>query len=172
MGLLSTLPQQKNLAEADDKTKKIHKQAYWMALQDLSDDVFIESVGRCLRGSTFFPTPSEIRRHAEDILAVCGVLPAEPSSAWEVVLRMARRWSPYGDNPKFDDEAVKRAVNELGGIGRIAMAHDSELPFIRKDFIARYEVYRRRQIDSDPELMGTALPERSHLRLVAGREAS
>lgn len=143
--------------------------AYWLALNDLADEVFMRAVGIVLRRSTFFPAPAEIRRHAEDILAAAGVLPAEPETAWEAVLRMARRWSPYTGNPIFEDEAIGRTVSELGGIGRIALAANDELPFIRRDFLSRYEVYRRRAIDGDPEIMSRSLPDGASVPQLPGK---
>lgn len=128
-----------------------------MSLSDLSDELFIEAVGRCLKHCTFFPVPSEIRSHAQNILTEHGVLPSEPEPAWESVLNMARRWSPYQPSVEFEDQAIARTVQELGGIGRIAMAHNDEIPFLRRDFLARYSTYRQREIESGKDWYSRAL---------------
>lgn len=167
MALLSTLPRQKSAESTDE----LRRQAYWMALNDLSDELFIESVGRCLKHSTFFPTPSEIRRQAEDVLTAYGVLPTEPEPAWETVLKMARHWSPYQPAVAFEDEAISRTVSELGGMGRIAMADDREIPFLRRDFLARYAVYRQRRIDNGSGMFGQLLSGSSSPAIADGGDA-
>lgn len=132
--------------------------AYWMALSDLSDDVWLQAVGRVLKTSKFFPAPAELRSAATEVLTSHGMLPDEPEPAWAAVLGMARRWSPYQPTVEFEDQAIARTVKELGGIGRIALADDRELPFLRKDFLARYAVYRQRAIDTSRDVFGRMLP--------------
>lgn len=146
--------------------------AYWMALSDLSDDVWMEAVGRILRTARFFPAPAELRTAATEVLTSHGKLPDEPEPAWEAVLKAARTWTPYGPQPSFSDEAISRTVSELGGMGRIAMASDYEVTFIRKEFLSRYGIYRQRQIDSHPGVFGQLLAGDEESPAITGGEAA
>ena len=129
--------------------------AYWMALGHIDDNVFMQAAGMCLRECTFYPKPAEILQRVERILANAGALPLEPETAWAHVMKNLR--TPESE---LDNEAVQRTVRELGGLRRIGQANvDSELPFIRRDFISRYAELRRRMIAEDTSLTAQALPE-------------
>lgn len=135
--------------------------AYWLALADLSDDVWMAAVGRCLRGSRFFPAPAELREAAEEVLASAGMLPPDAEEAWRDVLNCARRYVP-GPGPEgtpwnFTPD-VQRALDDLGGLRTIAMSDDGEVSWLRKQFLDRYRIYRRRRIDDSPDLMAQSLP--------------
>lgn len=129
--------------------------AYWMAVGHVDDAVFMQAAGMCLRECTFYPKPAEILQRVERILANAGALPMEPETAWSHVMGNLR-----SREAELDNEAIQRVVRELGGIRRIGQANvDSELPFIRRDFISRYAELRRRMIAEDTTLTAQALPE-------------
>lgn len=133
--------------------------AYWLALNDLDDEVFSRAIGSVLRRSTFFPAPAEIRKAAEEAMTAMGVAPPEPDRAWELVLRAA---SGVGfreaERQLLDHPSIKRAVQEMGGSRSIAMSDRSDEPFLRKRFVERYAVYRRRELDGETGWFGDALP--------------
>jgi hypothetical protein len=128
--------------------------AYWLALAHLDDQVFMQAVSMCLRECTFYPKPAEILQRVERILANAGVLPSEPEAAWSEVMRKIS-----GKEADLSNEAMQKTVRELGGLRRIGQANmESELPFIRRDFISRYAELRRRMIAEDTSYTAQALP--------------
>ena len=129
--------------------------AYWMAIGHVDDTVFMQAAGMCLRECTFYPKPAEILQRVERILANAGALPMEPETAWSHVMGNLR-----AREAELENNAIQRAVREVGGLRRIGQANvDSELPFIRRDFINRYTELRRRMIAEDTSLTAQALPE-------------
>lgn len=121
--------------------------AYWIGLSDLDDSVFTAAVQQCVRTCRFFPAVAELRAAAEEILTQAGVMPVEPEEAWIHVLSRAKRWHP-GMSGRFDDPSITRALVEIGGISAVALASNDEVGWLRKSFLARYSVYRRRALDS------------------------
>lgn len=132
--------------------------AYFEALRHLHPTVFAEAVMRCIRYCTFFPVPAEIIKHAEAALTAAGLLPLEGESAWINVLNVAKRWHPAIEPQVWNSVPLERALRECGGLRAIALADDDDVPWLRKTFVDRYTVYRRREIDDSCELMAQPLP--------------
>lgn len=163
MSLLSTLPQQK----FDNTTAELRQQAYWVALQELGDDVFMAAVGRCLRTQRFMPTPADVIQAARRVLEEEGLFPDDPEVAWERVQRWASHCLYGGERPNEINDAAARTVKELGGIRAIGMTDLKDMPFVRKDFIKRYSVYREREIMNDTGIFAQSLPEGPRVDLKA-----
>lgn len=133
--------------------------AYWYALGDLDDSVFLQAIKRTLRTpNRWFPSPGDIRQHAEDILTTAGALPPEPDHLWAAILREARRWA-MGNAFATGNAEADRALSEIGGIMAIARAENDQVGYLRHQFIQRYGTYRQRRIHDDPNLMRQPLPE-------------
>lgn len=145
--------------------------AYWVALGHLDDAVFTQAVGECLRGCTFFPVAAEILNRVERILTAAGVLPTEPERAWLEVVTPQRDWirqlhqqfdadAPMSKPRRWSHPAIGTVVEELGGVTEIQRADvHREIPYLRKEFIARYGALRQRAIAADLSLLAQALPE-------------
>lgn len=127
---------------------------YWRTLQHLDDEVFIRSVERCIRESTFFPKPAEVLKRAREVLEVHGLLPPDPEQAWVAAMGAISRSSTDG----LDSDLIKQVIRELGGARHLGQTPSNQMAHVRRDFISRYEFLRDRAIAEDDRLMGQALP--------------
>lgn len=132
--------------------------AYWFALSHLDDQVFTMAAQRCVRECTFYPKPAEILARARDILDRAGVLPKTPAEAWVEVETALRRFGADG-SPVWSNPQIGETVRELGGVRTLALMDAERLPYIRREFLARYAERRDGMIADDPRLMAHGLPE-------------
>lgn len=150
-----------NATWPDNKSTKATFGAYWIALGHLDDDVFQQAATQCLRECTFYPKPAEILSRAERILTNAGVLPKEAPEAWNEVMHAVRSMgSERAHQYAFSSPDIPQLARECGGFVKIGTCDaERELPFLRKEFISRYEPLRKQRISDQPALMAQALPE-------------
>lgn len=96
----------------DVELKQDRINVYCNALEDLSDDVLMESAERLVRISKWFPKPAEIREEAT-LSMVGGILPTA-AAAWGEVVEQIRAIGA-SEAPKWSHEIIKQVVQEVGG---------------------------------------------------------
>lgn len=119
---------------------------YWKALSERMGTAAFERACIEILGSREYFPPWRAFLEAVD-----GDSESEAMAAWERVMEMAKDWRRADPNEELD-EAGQRALRQVGGIRRLAMADASELPFRRKDFLAAYQAGPSRERDELPPM--------------------
>jgi len=115
---------------------------YWMALEDLSLDVFNAACKRAAAENEFMPKPVEIRRLAGE------KSPADKAAdAWELF----NRFWPREANAtlKFEDDLIHSAIRSAGGTRRLSEASSDDWQWVKKDFEAAYLRHLEHQPSGD-----------------------
>jgi hypothetical protein len=117
-------------------------------LGDLDTDEFVIGARHVFNVNRFFPSPQEILEAAR------------PSDSVELVaaeaLEDVMRWRGKGELADHVlSETISRAISAIGGISRLASATESDLPWIRKEFVAAYVSADR--VEKSRERVGRAL---------------
>lgn len=113
-----------------------HIMRVWFeALSDLS----IEEVGKAVSAylkspdfGTYKPKPADI------IKMIQGTSLDRSFQAWSKVEQAARRVGSY-QTVVFDDPVVHRVIEDMGGWVELCQKNEIELPFVAKEFMARYK---------------------------------
>lgn len=108
---------------------------WFEALSDLS----IEEVGKAVSAylkspdfGTYKPKPADI------IKMIQGTSLDKSFQAWSKVESAARRVGSY-QTVVFDDPIIHRVIEDMGGWVDLCQKNESELPFVAKEFTARYK---------------------------------
>jgi len=102
------------------------------AMQDMSDEDFLDGVNHCRNSCKFFPKPVEIRQVANQKSMVMA------EDAWMMVRDKAGdfRGMDCSDLPPI----VQKAINSMGGMDRIkSMNWENYEEIIKRDFIGTYK---------------------------------
>lgn len=87
-------------------------EVYFQILQDLPTDALEKASHHLMASSTFFPSISEWRTAAVDIMINKAGIPSE-FEAWEEVVKELRLIGSYG-KPRFSHPLIQRAVDTMG----------------------------------------------------------
>lgn len=85
----------------------------------------------------FMPKPADIIR------AINGNGQTQSLQAWTKLEHAIRHIGPY-HSVVFDDAIIHQVVSEMGGWIKICKTDGKELPFVAKEFQARYSSYRHK----------------------------
>lgn len=111
-------------------------EAYWIALQGVSDDAFAIGAARAVRDCRWMPKPIELRE-------LCGEETAEMRAvlAFEHVRRALFSPGTYA-SVRFDDPAITATIRALGGWVKLGQQSEDEFQkWTRKEFFRLYEAY-------------------------------
>ena len=112
-------------------------EAYWMALEDLSEPVFNAAVKRAIATEKFMPPPATLLELAG---AKAQTSTDRALTAWGFVVEAIRKHGSYSSVEFVDDQAIHGAIRRLGGWLRLCSTDSEELhSFRRKEFIEAYE---------------------------------
>lgn len=134
--------------------------AYWTALSHLDDTVWEGAVRRALQSEEWFPTPAKLLSHAQHLVTQAGFLPGESAEkAWGQVLDLVREYGVYRvDQVVYPDELVEQCVRLVGGYQKLCLADQSEMVWLRKEFIALYDERRETWLERHPDALTYPLP--------------
>lgn len=117
---------------------------YSELLSDLDAALARKAVVRHVGTNKWFPTIAEIRE-----LAAAMVTPGAEQSAeeaWQATRKALRGWSRYGDKqPTFGNPITAEVVKTIGWM---TFADSTEPERSRRDFVAMYEIIRKRHIET------------------------
>ena len=116
------------------------QELWWAALQAYSVAEVRGALSRHVRnpdGGQFIPKPADVIR----ILNGGGETRA--LQAWSKVDEVVRRVGPW-ESVVFDDALIHAVIADMGGWPRFGQITDDEWPFVRNEFIKRYQGYRLR----------------------------
>jgi hypothetical protein len=133
-----------------------------MAFFALSD-ISIEDVKRAILAHARDPERGRFPVTPADVMAYLhGTAKEQAEIHWPDVLRAIRG---SGRNfVVFTDPVVHRVIHDMGGLCTLGRMAESELPFVQRDFIARYVSTRKRWTPDTP------YPNRLRARLIPANE--
>lgn len=115
---------------------------YFKSLQDLSIDQFQMVCLKAIQKGRFFPKITELRDFAG--VDQDAIEKDKPLLAWLAFRESIKTFGPaFHNNGKLSDPVIYRVVRMLGGMERIRMWTENEMPFRQKDFIEYYELAER-----------------------------
>lgn len=137
-------------------------ETYWQVFRDWHYKDFMRACQRLLKSKTIstFPLPGEI--------VEAGKNPLEGLAAWDYVRRMVFRYGPYM-HVTFEDQAMHKCIELLGGWIKFCDCPDSERVWMKKEFERLYELIGGQStIKNDVPLLGLHddIPD-NHVRIPA-----
>lgn len=104
---------------------------YWEALKDLDVDDIRQAFSMAIKELKFFPKVADIRGFSS-------ITPKDrPILAFYQLLDTIRRYGPW-ETVVFEDKAIMKAVEYLGGWECVCAMSKKEIGFMEKDFIELY----------------------------------
>ncbi len=98
----------------------------------------------------FAPKPADIIRHIE------GTSDDKALEAWSLVLPGIRGdYTARANKVKFADPVIHMVVSEMGGFTQMGACKESELHWVQKEFMDRYNMRSRNPVES-PEVLPTS----------------
>jgi hypothetical protein len=133
----------------DKKPSKSLLNLYYTTLQELSDEDFKSAINTIARTNKYncMPKPAEILEN------VNGTQKEESLKAWCYVLSAIGNVGAYR-SPTFEDGAIARVINHLGGWVYLCDKTSEELKWIEKDFEKFYPVFKKQGAGSMVKLLG------------------
>ena len=118
--------------------------AYHTILKDLPAEAMTSAAEKLAADSKWFPAASEIRQTAFDLMQG-DELPLA-IEGWAQLQK-----SFQGGSTEYHPLTLK-TISALGGRRKLGMTTDSELPFLRAQFIKTYDTYRNREVEDRRQL--------------------
>ena len=131
-----------------ESMSELRIEVYFRALADLELADIRRAATAHVKGSKFFPKPSEIRE------AIHGSVEDQAEFAWGVLLRTVRAYGYWNEPTNWPDPAAKRAAYELyGGWKALCERLPADGPGMAvaaKQFKSTYSAYARRDQQALP----------------------
>lgn len=140
---------------------------WWASLEPHSLEDVKRALGAHTRDSErgrFMPTPADVIRHID------GSAEDRAMVAWDKVHGAIRRVGQYV-NVAFDDPIIHCVVEAMGGWVKLAEIETDRVPFVSRDFIARYKHYTAHPPAHYPKLLSGAGGD-GKIALIGDREAA
>jgi hypothetical protein len=122
-------------ADAIKNTTRI----YYLALQDIDDDLLMAATVHHIATEKWFPAVADLRAAAVTLMRRAGDAP-DPYTAWGQI----KRWLRGGSEPH---PMAVRAINALGGLKEYGQSQVDDEGQWRARFISAYETYQRREAE-------------------------
>lgn len=123
---------------------------YWAALQAYDLAAIRQALDRHTKNpdsGQFMPKPADVIR------MLGGTTEDAAAQAWAKVERAIRRVGGYPD-VAFDDAAIHRCIDDMGGWTKLCNGLEADLPFRQRDFTTLYRGYAmRRDVPAYPALL-------------------
>lgn len=110
---------------------------YWEALKHLDFNAVADALNRhAMNPDTgqFMPKPADVIRMMQ------GTTVDSAMQAWSKVDKAVRQVGPY-QTVVFDDPAIHRVIDDMGGWVQLGAKTDDEWPFVQREFEVRYKGY-------------------------------
>lgn len=124
---------------------------YYTVLQDLSDEEFKQAINTIARTNKYncMPKPAEILEQ------VHGTANDATLNAWAYVHSAIGQVGAY-KSPIFEDGAIARTIEHLGGWASLCDTHTDDLKWVQKEFEKFYPVFKKRGGPDNVKLLGLA----------------
>lgn len=126
----------------------------WKTLEGYSLEQIKAAISRHMRNpevGQFMPKPADVIRQIE------GASEDAAIEAWSLVEQGIRgAYAHRAQNVKFNDPIIHMVVHEMGGFSRMGMCKESEMRWVQRDFMQRYEMRSRRPLENYPGKIPTS----------------
>jgi hypothetical protein len=156
--------------ETDADSIRNTARIYYLALQDLDNDLLMAATVQHLTNEKWFPAVADLRTAAVSLLNRADDTP-DALTAWGTIRRAANTGSyrvvtytdengelAYRERGGVDIHPLaQKAINSLGGIKEFALSPLDDEPSWRARFIQAFETYQRRQAEDSmmiPQITG------------------
>ena len=149
------------IAEMYDKTPSENLlKLYYTVLQDLSDEEFKSAINSIARTNKYncMPKPAEILEQ------VHGTAQDSTLNAWAYVHSAIGQVGAY-KSPIFEDGAIARTIEHLGGWASLCDTHTDDLKWVQKEFEKFYPIFKKRGGADNVKLLGLAEAHNTQHRL-------
>lgn len=141
-------------------------------LSDLDTETLMTAARHVATTNKFFPSVSEIRGAAFELVARANGAPAA-ADAWDEVMREMQRVAGHYGTPCFSHAIIQRAIDGLGGWTRVCMSE--EYMADRAHFLRIYDdLLRREEADArmlpEVRLLIHKLAEGKRVKALPGKE--